>query len=59
MVRPGKDVVTLVHTSLNYGDGQNESAALSTVGGIAVTPDGKTIYVSEYLKKVIRKVTIQ
>lgn len=59
MVRPGKDVTTLVGTSLNYGDGSGGTASLSTVGGIAATPDGKTIYVAESGKKVIRKVTIQ
>ena len=59
MVRPGKDVVTLVGTAVNYGDGPGGSAWLASVGGIAATPDGKTIYVAEPGKKVIRKVMIQ
>ncbi|GAB2831972.1 hypothetical protein [Ferruginibacter profundus] len=35
----------------NGEDGNGASAALSTIGGIAATPDGKTIYVAESGKK--------
>jgi hypothetical protein len=59
MVRPGQDVVTLNGNNVNYGDGPGKSAGFATVGGIAATPDGKIVYVSEPGKKVIRKVTIQ
>ncbi|MGG9964196.1 hypothetical protein [Ferruginibacter sp. SUN106] len=59
LVKPGKEVITLVGSSMNYGDGNGASAALSTIGGIAATPDGKIIYVAEPGKKVIRKITIQ
>lgn len=59
MVRPGKDVVTLTNTRATYGDGTGSSAGFSTIGGIAATPDGKTVFVAEPYKKVIRKVTIQ
>jgi hypothetical protein len=58
MVIPGKEVVTLTNTRAAYGDGAGTTAGLFTVGGIAATADGKTIYVSEPGKKVIRKVTI-
>jgi hypothetical protein len=59
MVRPGKDVVTLTNSRATYGDGQGNVAGLATIGGIAATPDGKTVYVSEPGKKVIRKVVLQ
>lgn len=59
MVRPGNEVVTLVGEGRSYGDGAGNEAGLGTVGGLAVTPDGKTIYVAEPGKKVIRKVTVQ
>jgi hypothetical protein len=59
VVRPGKDVITLIPSGSNYGDGLGSVAGLATVGGIAATPDGKTIYVSEPGNKVIRKVIIQ
>lgn len=59
LVIPGKEVVTLIGSRTSYGDGAGTVAALFTVGGIAATPDGKTIYVSEPGRKVIRKVAIQ
>lgn len=61
IVRPGKDVTTLVGYgySGHYGDGPGKTAGLAQIGGLAATPDGKTVYVSEPGKKVIRKVTIQ
>lgn len=59
LVRPGKDVRTLVGPGSKYGDGNGAVAGLGTVGGIACTPDGKTIFISEPGNKVIRKVTIE
>lgn len=60
LLRQGKDVTTLVgHRNNNYGDGDGQTAGLAEIGGLAVTPDGKTIYLSEPGMKVIRKVTIQ
>jgi hypothetical protein len=59
VVKPGIDVTTLVGKSSTYGDGSGNVAGLGTVGGIATTADGKTVYVSEPGNKVIRKVTIQ
>ena len=61
LVRPGKDVSTLVGYGYSnyYGDGPGKTAGLAQIGGIAATPDGKTIYVSEPGNKVIRKVTIE
>jgi hypothetical protein len=59
MVWPGKEVVTLTNSRATYGDGQGNVAGLATIGGIATTADGKTVYVSEPGKKVIRKVVIQ
>ncbi|MEX6686243.1 hypothetical protein QTN47_01990 [Danxiaibacter flavus] len=61
MVRPGKDVITLAGYSghASYGDGPGTTAGLGETGGIAATPDGKTIFVSEPGQKVIRKVTIE
>ncbi|CAN5757951.1 hypothetical protein BH11BAC3_BH11BAC3_11760 [soil metagenome] len=59
MLRPGKDVTTLVEGDTIYGDGPGKIAGLATVGGIAATADGKTIYIAESGKKVIRKVTIE
>ncbi len=59
MVRPGKEVTTVVGFSKTYGDGPAKSAGLATIGGIATTPDGKTVYISEPPKKVIRKVILQ
>jgi hypothetical protein len=59
VVKPGIDVTTLVGKSSTYGDGSGNTAGLGTVGGIATTADGKTVYVSEPGNKVIRKVTIQ
>ncbi|WP_018611266.1 hypothetical protein [Segetibacter koreensis] len=60
LVRPGKDVTTLVGYgySGNYGDGTGKTAGLGQIGGIASTPDGKTIYISEPGRKVIRKVVL-
>jgi hypothetical protein len=62
VVRPGQDVSHLVGGSDNnegYQDGSGKVARLATViGGIAATPDGKTVYVSEPYQKVIRKVII-
>ena len=57
MVIPGDKVITLVE-SLQYGDGPAASAGIKTPGGIAATPDGKVIYISEPGNKVIRKVVI-
>lgn len=54
-----KEVITLTKSGTTYGDGTGETAGLETIGGLAATPDGKTIFVSEPGKKVIRKVTIQ
>ena len=61
LVRPGKDVTTLVGYgySGNYGDGTGKTAGLGQIGGIAATPDGKTVYISEPGRKVIRKVVLQ
>jgi hypothetical protein len=61
IVRPGNDVSTLVGYgySGSYGDGPGNIAGLGQIGGIAATPDGKTIYVSEPGMKVIRKVVLQ
>jgi hypothetical protein len=59
VVRPNIDVTTLVGKSSVYGDGSGNTAAFGEIGGIATTPDGKIIYVSEVGNKVIRKVTIQ
>ena len=59
VVKPGIDVTTLVGTGSAYGDGTGNTAGLGTIGGIAVTGDGKTVYVAEPGNKVIRKVTVQ
>ncbi len=59
MVRPGLDVVTLTNTRATYGDGAGTVAGLATVGGIAATPDGHTVYISEPGKKLIRRVVFQ
>ncbi len=61
MIRPGKDVITLVGYSAgsSYGDGPGKTRGLGGTGGIAATPDGKTVFVSEPGQKVIRKVTIE
>jgi len=59
VVRPGNDVTTLVGYGYSsyYGDGTGKTAGLAQIGGIAATPNGKTIYLSEPGRKVIRKVT--
>lgn len=61
VLRPGKDVTTLVGYNYNagYGDGNGETAGLGDIGGLAALPDGKTVYISEPGYKVIRKITIQ
>jgi hypothetical protein len=59
VVKPGIDVTTLIGKSSMYGDGSGDTAGFGTIGGIASTGNGKTIYVSEPGNKVIRKVTIQ
>ena len=59
MVKPGETVSTLVNSGTKYGDGDGNTAGFSTIGGIAATPDGATIYVSEPGKKIIRKVVIR
>jgi hypothetical protein len=59
MVKPGATVSTLVNSGTRYGDGDGNTAGFSTIGGIAATPDGTTIYVSEPGKKLIRKVVIR
>jgi hypothetical protein len=58
VVRPGIDVTTLVTGETNYGDGDGKTAGFGEIGGIAVTPDGKTIYVAEPGMKVIRRVDV-
>lgn len=58
VVIPGKDVTTLVGFVDIYGDGNGKQAGLGTIGGIATTADGRTVYISEPGKKVIRKVSI-
>jgi sugar lactone lactonase YvrE len=57
-VRPGKEVITVAGGE-TYGDGSGAGAGFGTIGGLAVSADGKTIYVAEPGKKVIRKVVIQ
>jgi hypothetical protein len=42
--------------SSKYGDGTGSTAGLGQIGGIATTPNGRTIYLSEPGRKVIRKV---
>ena len=61
LVRPGKDVITLVGYgySSSYGDGTGKTAVLGQIGGIASTADGKTVYISEPGNKLIRKVVLQ
>ena len=59
VVKPGKDVTTLVGTYQGYGDGNGSTAGFGQIGGIASSSDGKTIYVSEVANKVIRKVVVQ
>lgn len=60
VVRPNIDVTTLVGKNPTaWGDGSGDVAGFGEIGGIAATPDGKTVYVSEVANKVIRKVTIQ
>ena len=59
LVRPGKEVTTLIGDSNIYGDGDGKTAGFSTIGGLAASADGKTIFVSEPGKKVIRKVVVQ
>lgn len=59
LIRPGKDVTTLAGSGSHYGDGTGKTAGLAEIGGIASTPDGKTIYISEPGNKVIRKVVLQ
>ncbi|MBE7171182.1 MAG: hypothetical protein INR73_11360 [Williamsia sp.] len=59
VVKDKKEVFTLVGTSNAYGDGTEKTAAFGTIGGLASTPDGKTVYVSEPAMKVIRKVVLQ
>lgn len=59
-VKGKKEVITLVGSHKGSdGDGPGESATFDTIGGIACTPDGKTIYVAEPYKKVIRKITLE
>lgn len=59
VVKDKKEVFTLVRSSDTYGDGTEKTAALATIGGLAATPDGKTVYLSEPGMKVIRKVVLQ
>jgi hypothetical protein len=59
VVRPGIDVTTLVGQYQGYGDGTGTTAGFGEIGGIAATPNGKVIYVSEVANKVIRKVVLQ
>lgn len=59
LLRPGKDVTTLAGFVSKYGDGPGEAAGFGTIGGLAATADGKTMWVSEPGNKVIRKVSIQ
>jgi hypothetical protein len=59
VVRPGIDVTTLVGQYQGYGDGTGTTAGFGEIGGIAATPNGKVIYVSEIANKVIRKVVLQ
>lgn len=59
MVKDKKEVITLTKSGVAYGDGSGDTAGIDTMGGIACTPDGKTVFVSEPGRKVIRKITIQ
>ncbi|CAN5848670.1 hypothetical protein BH11BAC4_BH11BAC4_26590 [soil metagenome] len=58
LLKKGISVTTLVGNSNNYADGSGDLAGLGTIGGIAATPDGKTLYVSEPGNKVIGKIVI-
>lgn len=59
VVKGKKEVLTLTKSGTAYGDGTGETAGLFTIGGLACTPDGKTVFVSEPGRKVIRKVVLQ
>ena len=59
MVQPGKQVLFVAGGKVGYKDGVGGEAAFGGMDGIAVEPDGKTIYISEYSNKVIRKVSLQ
>jgi len=52
-------VRTVVGLAKTYGDGDAMHAGLGTIGGLATTPDGKTIYIAEPGNKVIRKIVLQ
>lgn len=52
-------MITLAGNNRGYKDGPGKTAAFGTIGGIAVTPDGKRIYVTDHGNNVIRRVDIK
>lgn len=58
LVRPEKDVIAIAGNNTGYKDGPGKEAAFGGMDGIAVTDDGKTIYIAEYSNKIIRKVVL-
>jgi sugar lactone lactonase YvrE len=59
LLEPGKGVVSIAGFHDGHQDGDGKEAAFGYINGLAATPDGKTIFVSEEYNKVIRKITIQ
>lgn len=58
-IKNNDQMITLAGNNRGYKDGAGENAAFGTIGGIAVTPDGKRIYVADYGNNVIRRIDIK
>ena len=59
LYRPGKGVVSVAGFHDGNADGSGKDAALGSITGLAVSPDGKTLYVSEEYNKTVRKITVE
>jgi hypothetical protein len=59
MLKPGSGVISIAGFHDGHLDGTGTDAVFGSIAGLAATPDGKTIYVSEDMNKVIRKITLQ
>ncbi|MBS1660955.1 MAG: hypothetical protein JST68_07875 [Bacteroidetes bacterium] len=59
LYRPGKGVVSIAgfHDGTNNGSGKD--AGFGSITGLATSPDGKTLFVSEEYNKTVRKITIE
>jgi hypothetical protein len=53
------NVITVAGNNRGYKDGPGKTAAFGTISGMAVSPDGKKIYIADAGNNVIRRIDIR